>query len=100
MDKPATDRLLTASQVAGMLQVSVDTVYDWGRRGEIPTVKIGGARRFPERALREFIHAQTSSPRGQGSHHQGRDSLGSGLSVLAGGDEAAELPSAGGISAR
>jgi excisionase family DNA binding protein len=40
------DRLLSASEIAEIFQVSRDEVYKLARRGIIPAYKIGGAWRF------------------------------------------------------
>ena len=42
-----TERLLTARQVADLLDVSAETVLRWTRRGDIPAIRLpGGAIRF------------------------------------------------------
>jgi excisionase family DNA binding protein len=40
------DRLLNASEIAEIFQVSRDEIYKLARRGIIPAYKIGGAWRF------------------------------------------------------
>lgn len=48
-------RLLTASEVAQMLQVTRNRVYELARSGRIPCVHIGRQVRFEESALREWM---------------------------------------------
>ena len=52
-DKPASspttsllDELMTAEQMAGILQMRVSTVESYARRGLLPSVKVGRHRRF------------------------------------------------------
>ncbi|MBI2350973.1 MAG: helix-turn-helix domain-containing protein [Deltaproteobacteria bacterium] len=40
------EEILTASQVAALLQVHLRTVYNLARRGQIPAIKFGGGWRF------------------------------------------------------
>ena len=53
-----TETLLEAKGVAEWLGVKEDYVRDLGRRGEIPTVKIGKYVRFERDAIREWIAQQ------------------------------------------
>ena len=55
----AAPEFLTARQVADLLQLNHKTVYDLARRGEIPSIKVGGSRRFPRRKLLEALREQT-----------------------------------------
>ena len=52
---------MTVQQVATLLQLKPKTVYDLARKGAIPSVKIGGSRRFPRRQLIEALDEQTES---------------------------------------
>lgn len=52
----ATTNVLTASEVAAMLQVNVETVYRLARKGELPCIHIGTAVRFSEKRILEWIH--------------------------------------------
>lgn len=47
--------LLTAEQVAGLLNCSKATVYAWAQEGTIPSLKIGGARRFVKDDILKWI---------------------------------------------
>ncbi len=51
------DELMTAREVASVLQMKLSTVEDYARRGVLPSVKVGRHRRFIrsqlERALGE-----------------------------------------------
>lgn len=53
-----TDSLLTIKQVAERLAIGRTTVYDLIARRELKTIKIGRARRIPERALEQWIAEQ------------------------------------------
>lgn len=59
MSEPVT-RLLTAEQVAKLLQVPKTWVYEQTRRGQIPTVRLGRYYRYDLPAIREWIKEQTS----------------------------------------
>ena len=48
-------RLLTAKQVAGVLQVALARVYEMSRENLLPTVRMGRQVRYDEDALREWI---------------------------------------------
>jgi excisionase family DNA binding protein len=49
-------KLLKATEVADMLQVSLARVYELARRRTIPTIKLGERQvRFDEVALREWM---------------------------------------------
>jgi len=51
------EKLLTAVEVAELLNVSRAFVYKLMKRSEIPTVFIGGARRVRPKDLRTYIQA-------------------------------------------
>jgi excisionase family DNA binding protein len=50
-----TNRLLTAAEVADILQVSVARVYELARQRVIPCVRLVRQVRFDEQAMREWI---------------------------------------------
>lgn len=50
-------RLITAEQVARIMNVSVHRVYRLVRLGLLPGVRLGRQVRFDEDALREFIES-------------------------------------------
>jgi excisionase family DNA binding protein len=52
------DRLLTAAQVAERLQLPVDHVYLFVRRGEIPHLRFGRTVRFREVAITRWLEEQ------------------------------------------
>ncbi len=52
---------MTAQQVGELLQIHVKTVYDLAYRGVIPSIKVGGSRRFPRKQLLESLDAQAES---------------------------------------
>ncbi len=47
--------IITAEQVASMLQVHVRTVYRLARRGVIPGKKLGGGWRFSRRQILQLL---------------------------------------------
>ena len=47
--------LLTAEQVAGLLGLSVDSVYGYARKGRLPRVRLDRAVRFRPADVRAFI---------------------------------------------
>lgn len=57
------ERLLTMPEVAERLSIRLYTVREMGRRGELPTVRVGRAVRVSEAALARYIQERT---RGQG----------------------------------
>ena len=50
-----SSKLLTADEVAERLRVKVARVYELGRIGALPTVRIGRLIRFAEPALDDYI---------------------------------------------
>ncbi len=52
-----TDEILTAQQVADLLQVHKRTVYKFARKGYIPSMKIGGGWRFSKAAIMKLVAA-------------------------------------------
>ena len=55
------DELLTASDVARILNVSLAFAYQLMQRGEIPTVHLGRSRRVRPSDLEDFIDNHTYS---------------------------------------
>jgi excisionase family DNA binding protein len=50
------EKLLTAAQLADILNVRPGTVYSWLSRGiDIPHVKIAGTVRFREKAIQDWL---------------------------------------------
>jgi excisionase family DNA binding protein len=56
--------LLTAPQVASILQMKVSTIEDYARRGILPSVKVGRHRRFVRSQLEQAVNALTESRNG------------------------------------
>ena len=54
--------LMTAHQVAELLGVHENWVYDQAARGELPSYKIGGTRRFRPDELDGWIAAHRERP--------------------------------------
>lgn len=50
--------LLTVAEVASLLRVGRNRVYEYARHHYIPTVRIGKGYRFPRRKLLEWIDLQ------------------------------------------
>jgi excisionase family DNA binding protein len=57
---PSVTRLLTPDDVAELLRLSKTTVYRLCRRGEIPTLRIGGSLRVDPDALDGWIRRQSA----------------------------------------
>ena len=58
----ADERLLLASEVALLFQVSTRTVNEWTRRGLIPCIRTPGGRlRYQSAAIRRFLAERWSS---------------------------------------
>ena len=55
--------LLTATQVAKILQVSTAHVYILAKRGELPSVQFGRVVRFDEDEIDAFIQAHKTACR-------------------------------------
>ncbi len=55
--------IMTADQVAELLQVSRDMVYQLATRGELPGRKVGRIWRFSREAIVEFLHGAPESVR-------------------------------------
>ncbi len=51
------DELMTAKQVASILQMKVSTVEGYARRGVLPSVKVGRHRRFIRSQLEQALSA-------------------------------------------
>ena len=49
------EEIITAEQVASMLQVHVRTVYRLARRGAIPGKKLGGGWRFSKGVILQLL---------------------------------------------
>ncbi len=49
------EEILTASQVAALLQVHLRTVYKLARKGSIPGIKFGGGWRFSKNEILKMI---------------------------------------------
>jgi putative molybdopterin biosynthesis protein len=59
----AEDRDLTPEQVADILQIHIQTVYDLLRSGELDGYKIGRHWRIEQAALKEYKENKKKSPR-------------------------------------
>jgi excisionase family DNA binding protein len=51
------DELMTARDVASLLQMKVSTIEDYARRGVLPSVKVGRHRRFIRSQLEQALGA-------------------------------------------
>ena len=49
------DELMTAREVAALLQMRLSTVEDYARRGLLPSVKVGRHRRFIRSELEQAL---------------------------------------------
>ena len=64
------DELLTADEVAELLHIPRSTVSDYGRRGVLPSIKLGRHVRFARSDVAEAIEELRlgrAATRGQGS---------------------------------
>ena len=59
------DAYLTTKEVARLLKINVDTVYDLVARNEIPATKIGTQWRFETQEIREWFRARREQPAAQ-----------------------------------
>jgi len=57
------EKLLTARQVSDLLEVKVDTVYDWVHRKVIPYVKLGRLLRFKKTDVFHWVDSHTLRPK-------------------------------------
>jgi len=57
------DEILTATQVAALLQVHPRTVYKLVKQGAIPGRKFGGGWRFSRHEIMQMISQQTPASR-------------------------------------
>lgn len=53
--QPSKRRLLTADEVAAMLGVSKEWVWEQSRLGRIPTITLGRFRRYREEAVERWL---------------------------------------------
>jgi len=65
LDVKLPDKLLRATEVAAILNISRAFAYQLMKRGEIRTVAIKGARRVRPEDLQEFIEGSLNPPPGQ-----------------------------------
>ena len=63
---------MTARQVAELLGVHENWVYDQAARGVLPSYKIGGARRFDRDEVRRWIAEHRQPGRGQPARREPR----------------------------
>lgn len=55
------EELLTIEEVSSWLKVSKNTVYKWVLDDRIPSVKIGGKRRFEPCEIRKWIKRKSAA---------------------------------------
>jgi excisionase family DNA binding protein len=53
----ADRELLTAEEVAALLGIGVDWVWEQARKGRIPHIRLGRFRRFRRQAIEEWLEA-------------------------------------------
>ena len=49
------DKLLTAKQLAEVLQIKPSTIYKWVHYGYVPHIKLGTSIRFKEKKVEEWL---------------------------------------------
>ena len=50
------------AEVAALLSVHEETVLRLARRGELPSVRVGSERRYPESAIRDYLERNSDRP--------------------------------------
>jgi excisionase family DNA binding protein len=66
------ESMMTARQVAELLGVHENWVYDQAARGVLPSYKIGGTRRFDRDEVRRWIAEHRQPERGQPARREHR----------------------------
>jgi len=66
------DEILTASQVASLLQVHPRTIYKLVKNGSIPGKKFGGGWRFSRQEIMQMISPVVPAARPQSDDLEGR----------------------------
>ena len=66
------ESMMTARQVAELLGVHENWVYDQAASGELPSYKIGGSRRFDPHELRDWIAQHRESENGRKRQSAGK----------------------------
>jgi predicted site-specific integrase-resolvase len=58
METTAEIRLYTPEQVAGLLQVSIQTIWKWDRQGRIHSINLAGNRmkRYRNKDIEDFLN--------------------------------------------
>ena len=64
------ESMITARQVAELLGVHENWVYDQAAAGVLPSYKIGGTRRFDPTEVRRFIAEHRQPTREQPARHE------------------------------
>ena len=60
-NKPATAEVLTTADVAKILRLSVKTVGEMIRNGELPAMRVGGVWRVRRESLEEWMSKREQS---------------------------------------
>jgi excisionase family DNA binding protein len=68
----AMESMMTVRQVAELLRVHENWVYDQAASGELPSYKIGGTRRFDPGEVRGWIAEQREADRPQPTQRKAR----------------------------
>jgi excisionase family DNA binding protein len=64
-----TDPLLTAEQVAELIGMRIDYVYELSRRGRIPTITFGRTRRYRREAIEQCLAEVENGTMGSGNRN-------------------------------
>lgn len=56
MPKPMSFSYYTCEEVAAMLKITTQTVYDWIAAGKLPAIKIGKSYRIEEGDVKDLIN--------------------------------------------
>jgi excisionase family DNA binding protein len=69
------NKLLTAEDVAAMINCGPSTIYEWAKGGRIPSLKLNGLVRFVPEEVQDWINnsrQQASNPGKAFAHHSQR----------------------------
>ena len=59
------EKLLTAEQLADLLALSVDWIYEKAAAGELPSYKLGANRRFRASEVEDWLQRQRADQAGR-----------------------------------
>ena len=63
MAELATEALLTAAELSGLLNIKPKTLLNWAHQGRIPSYKLNGVRRFKLSEVNEWLEGARAQER-------------------------------------